>query len=70
MYCVELSECDSDWYNCSCMRLIEDNNVKISMKTIEDRPTSMRIGNRHNHTVPRSRLNTVVYSFYPRAMRI
>ena len=26
--------------------------------------------NRHNYTVPRSRLNTVVYSCYPRAIRI
>ena len=26
--------------------------------------------NRHNYTVPRSRLNTVVYPFYPRAIRI
>ena len=26
--------------------------------------------NRHHYTVPRSRLNTVVYSFYPRAIRI
>ena len=26
--------------------------------------------NRHHYTVPRSRLNTVVYSFYPRSIRI
>ena len=29
-----------------------------------------RSHNRHHYTVPRSRLNTVVYSFYPRAIRI
>ena len=29
-----------------------------------------RSHNRHHYIVPRSRLNTVVYSFYPRAIRI
>ena len=35
-------------------------------------PTGLltRSHNRHHYTVPRSRLNTVVYSFYPRAIRI
>ena len=35
-------------------------------------PTSLltRSQNRHHYTVPRSRLNTVVYSFYPRAIHI
>ena len=35
-------------------------------------PTGLltRSHNRHHFTIPRSRLNSVVYSFYPRAMRI
>ena len=35
-------------------------------------PTGLltRSHNRHHFTIPRSRLNTVVYSFYPRTIRI
>ena len=45
---------------------ILNNIIKINP------PTSLltRSHNRHHYTVPRSRLHTVVYSFYPRAIRI
>ena len=43
---------------------ILNNNIKINP------PTGTRSHNRHHYTAPRSRLNTVVYSFYPRAIRI
>ena len=45
---------------------IPNNIIKISP------PTGLvtRSHNRHHYIVPRSRLNTVIYSFYPRAIRI
>ena len=45
---------------------ILNNIIKISP------PSGLltRSHNRHHYIVPRSRLNTVVYSFYPRAIRI
>ena len=45
---------------------ILNNIIKI------DPPTGLltRSNNRHHYTAPRSRLNTVLYSFYPRAIRI
>ena len=45
---------------------ILNNIIKINP------PTGLltRSHNRHHYIVPRSRLNTVVYSFYPRAIRI
>ena len=46
---------------------------KILNNIIEINPPTgllTRSHNRHHFTIPRSRLNTVVYSFYPRAIRI
>ena len=46
---------------------------KILNNIIEINPPTFlltRSHNRHHFTIPRSRLNTVVYSFYPRAIRI
>ncbi len=45
---------------------ILNNIIKINP------PTGLltRSHNRHHYTAPRSRLNTVLYSFYPRAIRI
>ena len=46
---------------------------KILNNIIEINPPTgilIRLHNRHHFTIPRSRLNTVVYSFYPRAIRI
>ena len=46
---------------------------KILNNIIEINPPTClltRSHNRHNFTIHRSRLNTVVYSFYPRAIRI
>ena len=46
---------------------------KILNNIIEINPHTgllTRSHNRHHFTIPRSRLNTVVYSFYPRAIRI
>ena len=42
------------------------NNIKINPPT----GVLTRSHNRHHYTAPRSRLNTVLYSFYPRAIRI
>ena len=46
---------------------------KILNNIIEINPPTgilTRSHNRHHFTIPRSRLNSVVYSFYPRAIRI
>ena len=46
---------------------------KILNNIIEINPPTgllTRLHNRHHFTIPRSRLNSVVYSFYPRAIRI
>ena len=46
---------------------------KILNNIIEINPPAgllTRSHNRHHFTIPSSRLNTVVYSFYPRAIRI
>ena len=46
---------------------------KILNNIIEINPPTgllTRSHNRHHYTAPRSRLSTVVYSFYPRAIRI
>ena len=74
-----------EWH-CNCKWLIDLNKFsvclsikqamtfyKILNNIIEINPPTgllTRSHNRHHFTIHRSRLNTVVYSFYPRAIRI
>ena len=64
-----------NWQTIESIRIIKQamtfykilkNIIKISPPTGQ----LTRSHNRHHYIVPRSRLNTVVFSFYPRAIRI
>ena len=71
-----LKECPLITYMLECFpRTIKQAMTvyKILNNIIEINPPTgllTRSHNRHHFTIPRSRLNTVVYSFYPRAIRI
>ena len=64
-----------NWQTLERQRIIKQAMTfyKILNNIIEINPPAgllTRSHNRHHYTVPRSRLNTVVNSFYPRAIRI
>ena len=64
-----------NWQTLERRRIIKQATTfyKILNNIIKISPPSgllTRSHNRHHYIVPRSRLNTVVYSFYPRAIRI
>ena len=64
-----------NWQTLERQRIIKQaiTFYKILNNIIEIKPPTgllTRSHNRHHYTVPRSRLNTVVYSFYPRPIRI
>ena len=63
-----------NWQTVERRRIIKQAMTfyKILNNIINISPTTgllTRSHNRHHYIVPRSRLNTVVYSFYPRAIR-
>ena len=64
-----------NWQTLERRRIIEQDMTlyRIPTNIIKINPSTgllTRSHNRHHYTVSRSQLNTVLYSFYPRAIRI